>query len=359
MGHLPIVNQDTVTDVIQTGFISTRGDLNVIWEKTTADIFSDMLATREGDLVFPWIITGGGKPNLGFKYVFYVDGPPIFVKGEEYPVKVPLKREGLEFRNPLSEVAALDLWGSKLLWNAIGKKSLGRGRSLTHQMPMEDDRLMDLLASINPEGPRKIAIGKASIKGVPITISTSRNSWDHNLLKLLENSSPYERLSKLDLDGIPWRSDVLFNYEKALEAWIMENIDKPPGREFRENVFEPRLKIEWFGNYLSFGVAGSNMDVVVIQSDDSRKLVTVIELKVSPLRISEFLDAANQVQMYCEFIKDAFKAYGESIETRGAVVSGISRISSSELSKIKDSNVKWIIYYIDDDGKVNFKHFLL
>ena len=32
--------------------------------------------------------------------------------------------------------------------------------------------------------------------------------------------------------GIPWRFDDVFYAEKVLEAWIIENIDKPAGNEF-------------------------------------------------------------------------------------------------------------------------------
>jgi len=358
MGHLPIVTQNTVKDVIENGFISTRGNLEQLWGKTTADIFSDMLTTRKGDFVFPWIIAGDGGVNLGFKYIFHVAGPPIFVRGEEYPVKVPLGSEGLEYLNPLPEAAALELWDSKLLWNAIGKKSLRRGRSLTHQTPMEDERLINLLNSVNPEGTKILTLGNAAYAGVPVTIDTTKYEWDPKLLSKLEKLPAYDRLSELDLSGIPWRSGNVFNVEKSLEAWIMENIDKVAGKELRENVLEPDLKIEWFGNYLPFGVAGSNMDVVVFQSNDYRKLATIIELKVSSLRADGFIAAAKQVQMYCEFIENAFKAYGESIEARGFVISGPSRVYAANATGIEKLNIEWITYYIDGSGEVHFEHFL-
>lgn len=354
MGHLPIVNQSTVTDVIRDGYISTRGDLKEMWEKTTADIFSDVLATRAGDLVFPWIIAGAGKQNLGFKYVLTIAGPPIFVEGDEYPVKVPLSQEGWEFSNPLPEATALNLWDSRLLWNAIGKKSLRRGRSLTHQMPMEDERLLQLLNSVNPDGPKKITLGKRSYDGTPITINPSQDRWDPGLEVKLNSLSAYNRLSSLRLNGIPWQHGRSFVVEKALEAWIMENVDKSFGKEFRENVLDEGSKIEWFGNYLPFGVAGGNMDVVVVQSRDSRKFATVVELKVASLRIAEFKAVAHQVTMYCEFIRNAFKAYGEVIEPNGIVISGPSSSLSPSNAISENASIKWVAYSIDDKGNVHF-----
>lgn len=354
MGHLPIVNQSTVNDVIRDGYISTRGDLKEMWEKTTADIFSDVLATRPGDLVFPWIIAGAGKQNLGFKYVLKIAGPPIFVQGDEYPVKVPLSEEGLEFSNPLPEASALDLWDSRLLWNAIGKKSLRRGRSLTHQMPMEDQRLLKLLNAVNPGGAKKITLGRRSYDGTHITINPSQDHWDPVLERKLNSLDAYDRLSALDLNGIPWRRDRSFTVEKALEAWIMENIDKSFGIEFRENVLDEELKIEWFGNYLPFGVAGGNMDVVVVQSRDSRKFVTVVELKVASLRMAEFKSVAHQVIAYCEFIRSAFKAYGEVIEPIGIVISGPPSSLGPSTAISEYSDISWVAYSIDDKGSVHF-----
>lgn len=354
MGHLPIVNQSTVKDVLQDGFVSTRGNLKELWVKTTADIFSDMLATRKGDLVFPWIIAGNGLPGVGFKYVFRVAGPPVFVKDEEYPVKVPLESTGLEYANALPEADALNLWDPRLLWNAIGKKSLRRGRSLTHQMTMEDQRMLDLLDSRNPGGPRKITLGNASFRSVPLEIDASRDTWDPALERKLRSLRAYERLSSLDLAGIPWQSDGLFSAEKVLEAWIMENIDKPTGKEFRDSVLEPNLRIEWLGNYLPFGVAGGNIDVVVVQPSGSRKAIKVIELKVGVRSMKDFKDDARQVINYCKFIENAFKAYGEAVEVKGVVISGPPRGGLPNSSEILSSSVSWVAYYIESGGSVRF-----
>jgi len=358
MGHLPIVNQSTVTDVIRDGFASTRGNLKEEknWVKTTADIFSDMLTNRKGDPIFPWIIKEKGRPGIGFKYIFTVAGPPVFVPGEEYPVKVPLERTGLEYPNALPEADALDLWDPKLLWNAIGKKSLGRGRSYTHQTPMEDQRLRGLLDSRNPGGPKKITLGNASYKSVPLKIDPSQDSWDTTLKRHLKSLRDYDRLSSLDLTGVPWRSDDIFYAEKVLEAWIMENIDRPSGTKFRENVLEPNLEIEWFANYLPFGVSGGNVDVVVIQSSRLRKVVPVIELKVGKRSLKDFKADARQVNNYCKFITDAFNAYGERVEVKGVLISGPSRqLSGSEATEVLTSGVKWVNYDIDDANRVNFK----
>jgi len=358
MGHLPIVNQETINNMIKKGCISTRGDLRKMWIKTTSDIFSDVLAVRKGDLVFPWIIKSNKSDNLGFKYVFKVAGTPFFAKGQRYPVCVPLEPEGVEYSNPLSEAEALDLWEHKLLWNAIGKKSLGRGRSLTHQTPMEDKRMLELLEKKNPQGPKKIKLGNCIPTSTPITIDTKRDKWDPKLKQNLGNVAPEERLSNLELSGIPWRNGNFFMTEKTLEAWMMENIDKDKAKQFRELAFKEDWPITWFANYLPFGVQGSNMDIVILQEND-KKIANIVELKVGALNKTGYEEAGNQAIDYALFIKDAFKAFGLDVELNILVLSGssqqplsISRISRDGLSS------GWITYKIGDKGDVSFRRMI-
>ena len=356
MGHLPIVTQETVKDVIREGSISIGGTLKKTWIKTMSDIFSDVLAVRRGDLVFPWIVKGDGSDNLGFKYVFKIAGAPFFIKGEKYPIRVPLEPEGLEFENPLTEAEALDLWRRKLLWNAIGKKSLGRGRGLTHQTPMEDELLMGLLNKKNPQGPRKIKLGKCAKVGEPVSIEPKQDTWDPALRKNFEKLDPEERLSYVKLSGIPWRKKHIFATEKTLEAWLMENIDREGTKDFRKLAFENDWQVGWFANYLPFGVQGSNIDVVVLQEKHNEKIANIIELKVSSLGKKGYEKAAMQAINYALFVKRAFKALGLHVKLNVLVLSGSSQRRPSVHSRVQRSGIScgWITYKINDSGNVIF-----
>ena len=354
MGHLPIVNQKTLPDMIHSGYISVRGDLKKLMIKTIADILADVLATREGDPVFPWIVQGPTGENLGFKYEFEVEGPPVFVEGEEYPVKVPLRPRGLEYSNALTENKAVDLWHRRLLWNIIGKKSLGRGRSITHQLPMEDKRMKTMLEQMNPDDARQIAIGSHRVQGTPITINPRQDKWDTTVKDRLNSVSPRDRIALLDIFGIPWRRGSRFNFEKALEAWIMQNIDRKEGMEFRQEVLEKDLSLEWFGNYLSYGVSGSNIDLVILQDADT-PIVTVVELKVGHLSQNAFKRAADQVLEYSAFIKRAFEAFGFDANLQNVVISHSgSRCQGASRVRGASNEVGWVEYEIDNSGKVHF-----
>lgn len=349
MGHLPIVNQETVQRAIEEGHVGTRGSLGPRWVKTVADLFSDALATRPGDWVFPWIVKGGGGANLGFKYAFRVAGEPFIARGQEYPIKVPLEPEGYAFEIPVREEEALSLWGRRLLWNAIGKKSLRRGRSLTPQTPWEDDRLLEMLRDRNPSGPKAIELGDRDFTAsIPLTIDTSvtSTSFDRE-----------EGLGQLDPTKVAWREGDQFTVEKAFEAWVMENLDGPAGEDLRRLAFGALGVPDWFSNYLPYGVQGSNIDVVaihVVGEDDA--IATVIELKKGGLNRSGFESAAHQAIDYSDHIENALEAYGFSTEVRPIVLSGEkSTTPETRPVVVRDGReVRWITYEIEADGAVRF-----
>jgi hypothetical protein len=358
MGHLSIVTQETIKDVIKEGYISTRGKLKKKITEVIASMFADVLAVRKGDIVFPWIVSDEKSGNLGFKYIFYVSGPPIFVKGNKYPIKIPLKKYGYEFRIPLSEAEALNLWRKKLLWNIIGKKSLGKGKSFMHQLPMEDELMLDLLKSKNIENPRKIKLGHRSFKSIPLSINPSQKEWKNKLKKRLEVTPEEKKISKIELRNLPWRkkSKNQFIVEKALEAWLMENLDKPKCKNLIKLIL-PNSKIKWFGSYLPFGVQGSNIDIVIIHLKNKKTVITVIELKVNSLNLKEFEKAAEQSVTYSIFLKEAFEAFGIKVKLNPVVLSGLPKrgVKIQNIKALKKGlSLKWISYSINDNGIIKF-----
>ena len=352
MGHIPIVNQDTIQKVITEGCISTRGNLKDYKVKTIADLFADALTTRVGDLVFPWIIGSKNKPNIGFKYVFKVADKPYFVHGDDYPIKIPLQVEGQEYATPLSEAEALELWDGKLLWNIIGKKSLGRGRSLSHQTKMEDSRLIEMLKNKNNNRqPATIRLGAYSSGGVPITINQSQTG-SPTFETTLNQFQEKDRLKNVNLNNIPWRKGSAFVEEKVLEAWLMENIDKTSCNGLREIIMPVRLHIDWFGNYLPYGVQGSNIDVVISHLNGSRD-VSVIELKVGKLSSKEIIKTYNQVKAYAVFIEKAFKAFGVEVNTNPIIISN-KNLTRRDNQTWRELDITSIVYQIQSNGTVSF-----
>lgn len=354
MGHLPICDPTTFA-LFMDGYVAIRSDLRKLMEKTTADIFSDALATRPGQPIFPWVINGCGDAGWGFKHVFTVSDEPLFVAGDAFPIRIPLREEYLDFEVALAEEKALDLWRGRLLWNAIGKKSLGRGRSLTHQLPMEDDELLRRLREVNRREPRRKTLRRRGFKGaVPIQMPTTGEGWDRNRRQTLERLQPGKRLGALDPVGLSWRRGGLFTHEKALEGWIMQNIDREAGASLVGALPEPIAPIEWFGNYLPYGVAGANIDVLLLQRGTDDAVATVIELKKDPLNVDGMAGAAAQVLEYSHFIADAMRAFDVAVVMRAAVISG-AQTGKRRAKPTGLPEVTWIEYRIEPDGQVLFE----
>lgn len=358
MGHLPIVNQETMEHVKKEGFISIKAKLpekkiiNVI-----SSMFADVLAVRKGDLIFPWITKSKRKANIGFKYVFKVAGPPILVEGDEYPIKIPLQKHGWEFQMPLSEMEALDLWRRKLLWNAIGKKSLRWGKSFTHQLPMEDELMLELLNKKNNNGCEMIFLTHKNIKGKTITINTKQTAWDQKMKRKIDSAVPKEKIRKIKIRGLPWVNGKYFTTEKTLEAWLIENFDKKVCKNLKKLIL-PRSKLIWFGSYLPFGVQGGNIDIVMIQKEKNKEIITVIELKVGPLSSKEFESAAKQAVNYSIFLRKAYSAFGKKVILNPIVISGLpKRKTDPSKMKIRINNLSpsWISYSINEKGAVKFQ----
>jgi len=359
MGHLSIVNNETMKEVICKGCISTYGKIkserNMV--KTAADLFADALAVRTGDLIFPWVVKSKVSENLGFRYVFQVAGPPRFVLGDEHPIKIPLKTEGTKYIKKLSEADALDLWESKLLWNAIGKKSLGRGRSFTHQTKLEDERMLELLGDESSP----ITIGPFQNCGDALTINPSQTEWkndlDNALRELIEEEKHDEVLRSIKISDVKFVDGKFFIVEKVLEAWLTENIDKESCSQLLSllNI----EKIKWFGNYLPFGIQGGNIDIVIIHERSGLLVGTVIELKHKNLSKNDYEKAAAQAINYSRFIKKAFGAYDSHLIMEPIVLSGKSNPRKTPvLVNGGGLPVHWITYEIDGNGNVTFKRML-
>lgn len=338
MGHLAIVDENTVKEIFRTGVVQIKARLGKQCFKSAADIFADVLSVRPNDPIYPWITSCSSSLSPSFTHKFVASGKAWLNKGDPFPIKIPVYETYFEANNPLTEAAALDLFSPPLLWNAIGKKSLGRGRSFNHQTVEEDRRLDELLAL----RPGKDTISRDQTRTV--------SSWEISIDQSApyRNSRPISSLADFEPHGFGWRHKCFFKYEKALEAWFVENIDKDSCHWFWR-FFSPG-KIEWFGNYLPFGLQGSNIDLVVVRELESKTTeVYVIELKVGPLNLSEWQDASKQASEYASFIQKAFNSFGKDFFVRPIVLAGPKKRGFPSVA----IDGTWISYKIEE-GQVRF-----
>jgi hypothetical protein len=354
MGHLAIVNSATIQKISDSHpYISFGGKLKELPLKTISDLFADALAVRDGDYIFTWMINGGLSPGVGFDRFYIASGSVMFDPSDCYPIKVGV-REGFKFDTAIPEEVALDIFRPNLLWNAIGKKSLGRGRSLSHQTLDEDNLLMSLLNSKNNLiAPHKILSNPVYNNAyIPITINNFRPIANNVV-------GSNATLSNVILSNIVWNKNNKFQYEKTLEAYICENIDKRQVG-FCNLLGYPNHRIKWFGNYLPYGVAGKNIDLVceIYSGNDSR--ILVIELKNDPVSYNGYRTIVDdQLIKYSQFIEEAFKSYrGDNVVVERIVLTHLP-LHQLVPSQTQFRNTKWIGYNIDSNrGVVTFSRLL-
>lgn len=365
MGHLAIVMPSTINDINGSHpFVSYRGTLQTKIYKTISDLFADALAVRAGDYIFTWCVNENGRNGIGFDRYYIASGDVYFAPNEDYPIKVGVTEE-FKFANSVSEESALDIFRRHLLWNAIGKKSLGRGRSLSHQTTDEDNLLLSLLHEANNSSTPQHTIFTPNIpiSYLPITISNFSSSGRNPATigtQYTSNGKTYTRLSSVPIGNIIWNKGNEFICEKTLEAYLCQNIDNP-NINFCTLIGHPGYHVNWAGNYLPYGVAGDNIDMVVeICNDNDEKIVVVIELKVVTQSYSQYKYIVNnQLSPYVTFIKKAFESYRDVNVNVEYLV--LSRHSTRRLrpSETIYKNAKWIVYSIDYAARsVNFSRLL-
>lgn len=156
-----------------------------------------------------------------------------------------------------------------------------------------------------------------------------------------------------------WNSGHLFQYEKTLEAFLCENLDSMQV-SFCNLLGYPNHHIKWLGNYLPYGVAGKNIDLVCEIEDVNGSIVVVIELKKGPYSYDGYKGIVDeQLNNYSQFIADAFKSYRGNTFLIEQVVLTHSPGRNLAPSVAQYKNTKWIGYDIDPISKtVSFTRLL-
>ena len=349
MGHLVKIHRKGVNDLLKTGMYSIKAKLGDKWEKTTADILADALCIRPGDYLFPWItfdrITG--DQNEGFKYVFKVSSGPYYSKEDtEFPIKIILEKTGWEYNKALSEDSALDLFGNKLLWNMIGFKSAGRGKANTHQTIEEDNLLISMMDKLNNNSKTDINFKNDEEKDLFKITTSNMDEFSNDENKRIISFPEKERLSKINYENLPFLKGNRFKQEKCLEAWLMEFLDNTN----KDILFGDQAKINWFGNYLFYGVQGSNIDIVADVNNNTERQIFAIELKRDKLNESNLKETVDQVDRYSDYLLRAYNTYGlKTVAKKIIICNGLTTgcLNDKNLkSFLHKNNIKIVFYEI-------------
>lgn len=149
-----------------------------------------------------------------------------------------------------------------LRWRKV--TGAGRARSAQHILPEEIEKLRRLLKEVNNDKKSDaktenyISVEEAERKKLPPTLEIKRDTSRELLFNVNRKGAFYS--------------------ESALEAWILENIDKEA--PVLKDVVGPIEQLEYFGNGVQYGIGGEKTDVLLLHKKNGKRFkATVIELK--------------------------------------------------------------------------------
>jgi hypothetical protein len=114
---------------------------------------------------------------------------------------------------------------------------------------------------------------------------------------------------------------------------------------FLEALGMPKAKVLWFANYLTYGVQGGSIDLLLLIRDGAVNKAVVIELKKGGLAPKPFRKAVAQVRDYSLYVEKAFRSFGEKIVTVPVVVSGQRNRPQQPLL---GDGVIHLLYHVED-----------
>ena len=304
--RLFVVNEDTLQEAIRSKTVSIRTpNLNgEQWLKTIADIMADMLQIEIGDYIFLWETRGADHKNR-IHGVYRAISKPYYEMTsptDQYPFKIHIE-QAYVFTNPLDEYDVLNCPYIKTpLWTIIGKKVAGKARGTTPLTLDEASKLITLLIGRNPSysyipfDPNNTIAIKDPLK-IDYTIIGDNGQ---NVPTL--NSINPNKLSFFNLDHN-------VKYEKILETIFNQELSSR-NKAFFSQIGIDVDKVSWFCNYLPYSIEKSEIDYLIIESDDGTNpsktfLIEFLKSKIDEPHIYWSL-------LYSKWVNETL-ALGESI----------------------------------------------
>jgi hypothetical protein len=288
-----MVTDETFQSAMEYSFVATGiqpgKQLGELWYKSIWDLISDLLSLRADDVVLFWLYQ---REYTGLAGVFEVaESTPFFhnrdvgrVPGRYYPFRVLIRTRRLYEHIAPDDLLLADIkylpWVSAL----SAKKALGafggRGRSSTPIPPWGVEATISALEEASSavrwnEDKLRVEAPKRTCS-YPFDGSQQRITVDVSKVAFPAKQPKYP--GEVLLETLPASTpEGKFVVEKALEAWLMENIEDP---QVCSILLEDPRNILWFANYFPCSVSGVNIDAIVVYEDsDGGIRISVVELK--------------------------------------------------------------------------------
>ena len=293
--------QDTIANNIAT--IRTPNLQGVQWLKTLADIMADMLQIEIGDYIFLWE-TSNGNIKSRIHGVYRAVSKPFYScvnANDNAPFKIHIEK-AYDFVNPIDEYDVLNCpYIKSALWTIMGKKVAGKSRGTSPLSNEEIKHLITLLIGKNPNY-QFYPYNSLNIVNVTNPLHISYTNTGSNTVPVSLNS-----FHPNNLNYFKTTNDVY--YEKIIETiFNQEMLNR--NRLFFSQIGINSDKVIWYSNYLPYSIEQSEMDYVIIESEDGVNYSKIFVIEFQAKKIDE--DHIHRCLMYSKWINETL-ALGTSL----------------------------------------------
>lgn len=304
-GRMFVVDSTTLQSTITTQIASIKTpDLQgAQWLKTLSDIMADMLQVEIGDYIFLWE-TRAGNVKSRIHGVYRAISAPYYsctTTQDDAPFKIHIEK-AYDFSEPIDEYDVLNCpYIKSAMWTITGKKVAGKSRGTSPLSEEEIKHLITLLIGKNPSyqfHPFNVAnvINVAN----PICINysnTGTNTRPASLSMVHPNDLNY------------FKSNGDLYYEKTIETIFNQEMARK-NQAFFAQIGVDVNKVVWYSNYLPYSIEQSEMDYVIIESEDGVNYSKIFVVEFQAQKIDE--DHIHRCLMYSKWVNDTL-ALGTSM----------------------------------------------
>lgn len=311
-GRMFVVNETTITNTVASNIVSVfvpdticdpAPEAGKQWLKTVADIMADMLQVEKGDYIFLWE-TGDHNKKSRIHGVYRAISDPYYhcaSPSDKAPFKIHVEK-AYDFENPLDEYDILNCpYIKDALWTIIGKKVAGKSRGTSPLSMSEIRHLITLLIGRNPE--------YTFIEEDPSRYISVSNALQIDYSRKGSNVKPVS-LPSLDPNKLNYlNANSNVHYEKILETIFNQEMAKRNAKFFSQIGVDVK-KVLWYSNYLPYSIEQSEMDYVIIESEDGTNISKIFVIELQAQKIDE--DHIHRCLMYGKWVNETL-ALGTSI----------------------------------------------
>ena len=318
--RLFVVDQESLRKTEKTGIASIRvPEIGKQWLKTISDIMADLIQMDIGDYIFLWEVKSNGHKSC-IHGIYRVISRPFFDNSnprDNSPFKIYVEKAYV-CKETVNEYDFLNCPYIKTpLWTFIGKKIAGKSRGSCPLSLEETKYLIMLLIGKNPDY-KYVPFNKKRVVTVDNELSVDYSNAGPNATPTRWGMVDISKLNMMN-DG----KDLYF--EKTLETIFNQELVKR-NKSFFKQIEMDVDKVMWFNNYLPYSIEQSEMDYVVVESEDGFAPSRIYVLEFQKENID--MDHVERCLMYREWV-------GRTMAIGANIVQPIVIFPSSKMYKSK------------------------